>query len=238
MRWRPEFVNNHYYHVLNRGVDGRNIFMDEMDYQRFIEGLQEFNTTVCVTIRDLRQERSRNRIPVKNRNPIPGAPAATIQEKFVEILCYCLMPNHFHLLLKQVQEHGIPEFMRKMGVGYTNYFNLKYERQGHLFQGSFKAVLMENDAQFLHLSRYIHLNPLDLHAPEWRKGKITDWGKIKEYLENYPWSSYPIFVGKKLSPFCYPELLGKMFQSPKQYEEFARGWTGRSAGASSDLSLE
>lgn len=209
--------------------------MDELDYQRFLECLKEFNTKDHVTIRFVRKEASRGLSSVSDRGQ---SSAGVAQEHLVEILCYCLMPNHFHLLLKQVTDNGIPEFMKKLGTGYAYYFNLKNERQGHLFQNTFKAVLMENDTQFLHLSRYIHLNPLDLHAPEWREGKIEDWEKARKYLENYPWSSYPIFVGKKLSSFCYPELLGKMFQSPQQYEDFVKGWTGRNAKVTSDYILE
>lgn len=226
---KVEFANGEYYHVLNRGVEGRDIFSNEDDYKRFLESLKEFNTTERVKIRDLQK--------LKNTSEA-GGNSTSFAGVLVEILCYCLMPNHFHLLLKQLQENGITKFMHKLGGGYTNYFNLKNERQSPLFQGPFKAVHISNDSQFLHTSRYIHLNVLDLLYPEWREGKLDNWQKAKKFLENYPWSSYPVFIGENSSDFCNPELLKEMIKTPKQYENFIKGWTERSLTEAQDLILE
>lgn len=222
-----QFINDGYYHILNHGIDGRNIFMDETDYDRFLESLKEFNTTEITTIQSCRYYRNR----------IPKQPTIPFQP-LVKILCYCLMPNHFHLLLKQLAESSIREFMRKIGAGYANYFNLKYERRGHLFEGAFTAVPILKENQFLHISRYIHLNALDLFEPCWRDGKINDWEKTKKILENYPWSSYSIFIGKRAADFCHPELLGEIFQKPDDYENFVKDWSTRELQKIGTLVLE
>lgn len=118
----------------------------------------------------------------------------------VEILCFCLMPNHYHLLVRQRVEDGVTEFMRKLGTGYTNYFNIKRERVGALFQGKFKAVHVSNDRHFLYLPHYIHLNPLDLYQPEWRDQQLRSATKALVYLSSYRWSSYRDYIGMKNFP--------------------------------------
>lgn len=228
---KEQFVNNEYYHILNRGIDKRTIFQDEADYRRFLDGLREFNTEQSVSMRAVRH---RNRVSdIRHRNPV-----SVSSPPLVNILCYCLLPNHFHLMLKQLVENGIQEFMHKFMVGYTKYFNTKNERLGHLFQGPFKAVPIEGETQLLHISRYIHLNALDLSEPRWRKGEVADWGQAKKYLEDYPWSSYPIFVEKQTSEFCDPELLKDIFKNPQDYDRFLQEWTERSLSDTQDMALE
>jgi putative transposase len=227
---REQFVNGEYYHILNRGIESREIFLDDSDYQRFCESLREFNISVPLTIRQSRQNR-------QSRSPTPALPAQPAF-RLVEIICFCLLPNHFHLLLKQLRENGIRDFMRKLGTGYTNYFNLKRERTGHLFQGTFKAVHINKESQFLHITRYVHLNVLDLLEPKWREGKINDWEKAKKFLENYPYSSYPIFIGKRSSDFCAPEIFKEIFKTSKEYEIFLEEWAERDYRGFKNLVLE
>ena len=155
---KPKFVEDEIYHVYNRGVEKRDVFMEDKDYFRFIHDLFEFNDvesasnlTFYFNSKTMHNEPQQ----LKNkRNP---------RKLLVEILAFCLMPNHFHILLKQKKENGIVRFMQKMGVGYTNYFNEKNKRVGPLFQGKFKAVLTKTDAHMLHLPFYIHANPLSLN---------------------------------------------------------------------------
>jgi putative transposase len=116
----------------------------------------------------------------------------------VEILAFVLMPNHFHLILKQKKTDGIAKFMQKIGTGYTMYFNKKYERVGSLFQGKFKAVLIENEAHYIHLPSYIHLNPIELM--NYRGSTSIGVVEKMKFLENYQWSSYPDYIGKKNFP--------------------------------------
>ena len=144
----------------------------------------------------------------------------------VEIICYCLLPNHFHLLLKQIQDGGIQKFLQKFLTGYTKYFNLKNERRGHLFQDVFRAVPILEESHFSHISRYIYLNALDLFEPSWREGQIKDWNKCKKFLENYPWSSYPSFKNN-FSSESSSNIFKENFRTAEDYENFLREWAGR-----------
>jgi len=104
------------------------------------------------------------------------------------------MPNHFHLILTPLVENGIQKFMRKVGTGYAMYFNEKYKRSGSLFENRYKAILINSDSYFLHLTRYIHLNPVKLLYPDWKERKVK-WGKIEKFLKDYRWSSLPFYLG-------------------------------------------
>ena len=202
------FENGKYYHVYNRGVEKRNIFRDDKDRFRFIHDLYEFN--------DIN--------PVGNNY---GVPVSVIQknqkrrrELLVNILCFCLIPNHYHLILEQLVDNGISLFMQKLG-GYVYSFNLKYERVGPLFQGKFKAIQIENENGLLHLSRYQHINPLEIIEPNWKEEGIKDWGKAIQFLESYRWSSYLDYIGKKNFPsVTQRELINTYFGKPEDYQKF------------------
>lgn len=194
---REKPSNEEIYHVYNRGTDKRLIFQEEIDYIRFIHDLFEFNDTadagkpyIPPSLKKTKQS------PEVNLREIEKQP----RELLVEILAFCLMPNHFHLLLRQKIDNGIPKFMLKLGTGYTNYFNKKYERGGVLFQGSYKHVQITEQNHFVHLPYYIHLNPLDLITPAWREGILYDLQKILRFLKTYRWSSYLDYVGIKNFP--------------------------------------
>lgn len=199
-----------FYHIYNRGVEKRNIFQEENDYFRFIHDLYEFNDT--------------NPANPNNRRIVGGRTSNNSNKRdlLVNIVCFCLMPNHFHLVLQAVKENGITQFMKKLGTGYAMYFNEKYDRVGSLFQGRFKSVLIENDEQFMHLSRYIHLNPIEIVEPSWKENDvIQDWPKAKKFLENYRYSSYLDYIGTKNFPsVIYKNPLLEYFKTPEEYKEF------------------
>ncbi|OGN01512.1 MAG: hypothetical protein A3B91_00040 [Candidatus Yanofskybacteria bacterium RIFCSPHIGHO2_02_FULL_41_29] len=135
------------------------------------------------------------------------------------------MPNHFHLLIRQKADNGIVQFMRKLGTGYAMYFNKKYDRVGSLFQGKFKAVLINEDEHFKYLPYYIHLNSLDLISPEWREFKIKDYNKAINFLNKYRWSSYLDYSGYKNFPsitqrYFLEEFIGK----PSKYKKDTENW--------------
>lgn len=183
------FITGQYYHIFNRGLEKQDIFYTPRDYQRFIEALFYYQTN-----------NSNNGFSKRISNlDYP-------EDKLVEVICYCLMPNHFHLLLKQLQDGGISKFMRLFTHSYTSYRNLKHKRQGPVFQGIFKAVRIESDEQLLHLSRYIHLNPYVAFL-------------VKD-LSKYPWSSYPCFVGLSTNPNINPTIILEFFKSPNLYKQF------------------
>jgi len=231
---RLRFVNNNFYHIYNRGVEKRKIFLDKKDYFRFIHNLYEFNDTQLVNIfhrlKKNTSDTSGNRITYSRDKP---------RKLLVEIICYCLIPNHFHLLLKQLKDRGISRFMQKLGVGYTLYFNQKYERSGVLFQGKFKAVPINNDIQLTHTSSYIHLNPLDLIQPNWEEEGIKNRKKTEEFLNKYRFSSYPDYIGIKNFPSVInKKFLIEYFGNKKDYERFVREWTIEDLNKIKDLTLE
>ncbi|MFH1462283.1 MAG: transposase [bacterium] len=195
---KVEFINDSLYHIYNRGVEKRTIFPDEKDYYRFIHNLYEFNNKNSVINLGQRLQQS-------NR----GETSITLSQRdsFVEIICFCLMPNHFHLILKQLKHGGISRFLQKLGTGYTMYFNKKYDRNGVLFQGTFKAIHVDKDEYFLPLSYYIHLNPLELAIPKWKERGIQDWEIVNKFLKEYKWSSYLDYIGKQ----NFPSLINKDF---------------------------
>lgn len=223
-------------HVLNRGVDQRKIFLDKEDYFRFTHDLFEFNDVKPAQNlgrRFLKDQHSQ--VPSSRQKPETelsdlrsqsvGGSGRVPRKLIVEILAFSLIRNHFHLLLRQIREGGIAQFMRKLGGGYANYFNQKYQRSGALFQGRYKMVLVKREAHFLHLPYYIHFNPLDLSMPEWRKGKIKNYRKAITSLETYRWSSHPDYIGKKNFPsVTQREFLLKIFGGSKAYKEGVERW--------------
>jgi len=203
---RPNFVTGEIYHVYGRGVEKRDIFMDDRDRYRGIHDLFEFNDTRPAQSSYHNVQSSEVRLQKIEKRP---------RTLLVEIICFCFMPNHYHLMLRQLVDGGITLFMRKFGTGFTNYFNIKYDRVGSLFQGKFKAVHIEKQAHLLYLPHYIHLNPLDLYMPEWRDRKIRNVAKALKFLETYRWSSYPDIIGKKNFPsVSQRKFLNEMYGSP------------------------
>ena len=200
------FVEDEIYHICNRGVEKRNIFLCDKDYLRFIHNLYEFNdenAALNIFYRAPYEAKSRK---IKKRKTI------------VAIHAFALMPNHYHLLLSQLHEQGITRFLHKIGTGYAMYFNEKNERSGRLFQGTFKAVQVEREAHMTHLPFYIHANPLDLKFPEWREQKMRDPAEAIKFLEEYRWSSFPDYIGKKNFPSVIDRgLLSDMFGHPEKF---------------------
>jgi len=135
------------------------------------------------------------------------------------------MPNHYHLLVRQKIDGGIVRFMQKLGTGYTNYFNKKYERSGSLFQGNFKAVRIKNDAHFLYVPYYIHCNPLDLFQQNWKEDGIKDIKGAIKFIENYKWSSFLDYIDKKNFPLVIQKnFLSTSIANPRDYKKAMAEW--------------
>ncbi len=212
---KHNLVPGEIYHIYNRGVDKRNVFMDDEDFLRFVHDLFEFNNEEAVSNLGINLKTNKYKeVGIISKKSKP-------RKVLVDILVYCLMDNHFHLLVRQKTEHGITEFMRKVGTGYTNYFNKKYNRQGSLFQGRFKSVNVNKSAHLMYLPIYIHLNALDFKFPEWRKGKIKDYKKAIEFLDSYRWSSYMDYIGKKNFPLIIKKdfILSRLGYKENQKKE-------------------
>lgn len=213
------FVNEGIYHVYNRSVEKREIFVDDQDRFRFIHDLFEFNDEAPAV--NLYYKRPL----IQSYEAKPRKIEQQKRKLLVEILAFVVMPNHFHLLLRQIKENGISNFMHKLGTGYTMYFNQKYERAGSLFQGTYKAVLVNQEAHFIHLPYYIHFNPLDLKFPEWRDREIKNYKQAMKFLENYRWSSFLDYIGKKNFPsVTQREFLNEFFEGPENYKKDAMKW--------------
>lgn len=216
MKKFEKLTTNSVYHILNRGVDKRKIFLDDQDHFRFIHDLFEFNDTKQVI---------NNTYFFKNNSSTDIGCQYIYNEQrkprklLIEIWAFCLMPNHYHLLVKPLLKDSLPLFMKKLNMGYAKYFNNKYRRTGALFEGKYKSIIIEEHSHFLYLPYYIHLNPLDLTMPEWRDGKIKSHKKATEHLENYRWSSHLDYIGKKNFPsVTQRKYLLDFFKNPKKYK--------------------
>jgi len=217
---RRIITNGEIVHIINRGVDQRNIFLDKKDYFRFIHDIFEFNDKNPAFNAGKRLT-SQQSIGLRNQY----IERKKERQLIVDVLAFCLMPNHFHLLLKQLVDGGVIKFLRKLTIGYANYFNLKYQRSGTLFQGRYKAVTVNNERHFIYLPYYIHFNPLDLIMPEWRQGKIQNYQKAIRFLESYRWSSHLDYLGIKNFPsITQREFLLKVFNGSENYKKNIHNW--------------
>jgi putative transposase len=201
---RAPFSIDEWYHCYNRGVDKRKIFENCRDYERFLLGMFAGNSEVPVHISNLKSPYLRD---------VLADSSFERGEPLVEIGAYCLMPNHIHLLLREVTEGGIARFMQKLCTGYTMYFNSKRERTGALFAGTFKSKHVPDDRYLKYLASYIHLNPAELFDPKWKNGQAHIPG-IKKELEGYRYSSLVDFLGQKRLENC---IIGETL--PNLYEK-------------------
>lgn len=207
-------------HVLSRGVDKRDIFMDEKDYFRFMHDLYEFNDEIPAHELNINHFFKSDHMLIA-RAYIEKKP----RKRLVDILAFCLMPNHYHLMLREKIVGGIVRFMKKLNMGYARYFNEKYKRSGALFQGRYQSVVVTNEAHFIYLPYYIHLNPLDLVTPEWREHSLKSFRKAWDFLNNYRWSSHLDYSGQKNFPsVTQRDFLTKFFEGSKQYQKGIREW--------------
>jgi len=207
------------YHVLNRGVDKRKIFLDDKDYLRFIHNLFEFNDKRWVNNSLYRFSKN------KDIKDIASPYIKKSRELLVDIHAFCLMPTHYHLLISSKSEDSIPVFMKKLNMGYAKYFNDRYERKGALFESRYKRILVEKDSHFIHLPYYIHLNPLDLVAREWRERKLGNYNKAMKFLGSYRWSSHLDYLGRNNFPsVTQREIILEFFGGSKNYEKGIKRW--------------
>lgn len=188
------YVNEGFYHLYNRGVEKRIIFEDHQDYKVFLKNLKESLTPP----EDIKPKTVQ--IGTNTFTALPKPPRNFYGE--IELLTYCLMPNHFHLLVRQKKSRSIEGFMRTIATKYAMYFNKRYDRVGSLFQGPYKAVLVENENYLLHLSRYIHLNPVKVSP-------LRD-----DFISHY--SSYADYLGIRKSSWLKTEVILNFFKSAQK----------------------
>src|SRR3989344_8046740 len=183
---RTPFAQGEWYHCYSRGVDKRTVFETPRDYERFLEALYLSNSK-----------------RTDDRGTFQRLPHLEIlqrgrQAPIVAIGAYCLMPNHFHLLMKEVAAGGITKFMHRVGTSYTMYFNAKRERIGNLFVKPFRSKHVDEDRYLKRVAQYIHLNPVELFEPEWKTGTIAYSRGLQHKLENYRYSSLPDYQRNRI----------------------------------------
>lgn len=193
-----QFVEGENYHIFNRGVDKRSIFLDEKDLDRFYRSMFFFNTkdpVGSIFETELVKENMERLGHLAFKDPL------------VKFICYCLNPNHFHFGLTPVLDGGISEFMKRLSGGYTKYFNEKYKRTGSLFQGTYKSKHINTDSYLIHSSVYINLN-----------NRVHNWDKG---LEKFVKSSWDEYIGESPYQFCDKSIVLDQFKSLKSYEDYA-----------------
>jgi len=202
---KTPLLNTETYHIYNRGAHKYATFTDESDYWRFSTLLHLANHSGPVRLRDILDRK-------KYKGRFSGEIFAEEADKsLVELLAYSLMPNHFHLVLRQKVDYGITKFMQKLAVSYSMYFNTKYEHSGVLFQGRFKSSHLNTDPYFKWIFPYVHLNPVSLVEANWQEKGIVDPARAKKFLRNYRYSSYyDYYVGERpeRAILAYDETLG------------------------------
>lgn len=176
------FVPGEYYHIYNRGNSKQKIFITKKDYERFIALLYGVNTNERFNFFDMQKG--------------GGIFSKEIENKLVSMGAYCLMPNHFHLLITPLSEDGLSKFMQKLSTAYSMYFNETNKRIGGLFEGKFKSQYISTDRQLKYNFSYIHLNPIKLIDSKWKENGIKNLKIAFEYLNSYPYSSFLDFMGK------------------------------------------
>src|SRR3989344_1337662 len=182
MARRHPFVIDEWYHCFNRGVEKRSVLGDEHDAQRFLMLLYLANGTEPVDLFAERKPELKKAFETERGTPL------------VTIGSYCLMPNHFHLLIKEVTDNGIATFMQKVGTAYAMYFNKKNDRVGNLFLKPFRSRHVATDRYFQRVLQYIHCNPAELFEPGWKSGKVRNMRLLERKLTEYPYSSLSGFA--------------------------------------------
>lgn len=184
------FTNGEFYHIFNRGVDKRAIFLDRNDFKRFLESMDIFNSVLPI---GSMYEHAFAKNKLGGRTP-----------KFlVNIICYCLNPNHYHLILEQLTSGGISEFMKRVSGGYTNYFNIRHKRSGVLFQGKFKSVHIQSNEHLLHASAYVNLN-----------------NRVHRLQRAQIFSSWEEYGCQQEDGLCKRDIILDQFKNFSEYKEF------------------
>jgi putative transposase len=196
---KNKLVENEFYHIYNRGVDKRDIFLDDSDYLRFLKSMKEFNGV------DPIGSLYEKYLQEKHNGVLTSIMEVKTPRPLVELICYCLNPNHYHFILAQLVEKGIEKFMQRIGTGYTMHFNRKYKRTGSLFQGTFKAAQIKS-GNFLYLSAYVNCNA-EVHGIA--------------RAEEYRWSSYSDYLGKTEYGLCNKKVIMQEFKGGGDYRNFA-----------------
>jgi putative transposase len=231
---KEKFVPNEHYHIYNRILFNALVFKDSKNCDRLMQAFLLSNSTKSTQAFQL----------LRNRQDATIEDALKIAkngEKLVDVICYVIMPDHYHLLLKEKMEGGITNFIHKCNISVAKYINIKTERRGPLFESLFKSKHIATNNYLLHLSLYIHLNPLDfLVGKQWREHKIQNWNQIRNKLINYPYSSLKNFLNTNHEDkiISGTKIITDQFKNAKEYESFLRDWSEETTGAINNLIID
>jgi len=214
---RELFGVGSYIHVYNRGVKKMPIFRKHEDLERLLFNLYYFNHA------DRMPDNWKREIGVlKDLEHFQWPDVWGERQPIVSILAFSIMPNHLHLMIKEIVDGGTSKFMHRVSMAYSKFINEKYKESGSLFQGAFKSRLIEEDVDFRNLAAYIMVkNSFELY-PRGLKAAIQHFDNAYEQMANDPLSSLGVYSGTRSSPIISKDLLGELFETPESFKEFAR----------------
>lgn len=208
---RTPIVKESYYHIYNRGYGKQDVFLKESDYARFLLALLCFQAPLILP--NLNRRLSFVQLPVLNKEGIYLEEVEVreiVLNRFIEVVSFALMPNHFHAIVRPVNNSGVSQHMQRVLNSYTKFFNKKYDRTGHLFQGPYQIVPIETNEQLLYLSAYIHRNPRELRG----------WDSLEH---RYPWSSYQDYLGKnRWGELLKRDIILDQFSTTNEYHDLVK----------------
>jgi len=206
-----KFSEGEYYHIYQRGTEKRDLFLDENDTGRFMRLLFLCNGTKRVETRNV----FGTSVFLSRRG-----------DTLCDIGAYCLMKNHFHMVVHEKTHLGISKFMQKLGTAYSMYFNEKYKRTGTLFEGRFKAKHLDTDEYLKYIFSYIHLNPVELIQPKWKERGIRNLSLVKKHLQQYKQSSYLDYTGFERAERAIIDTnaFPRYFNNSMEFEYFLNSW--------------
>ena len=196
------------YHICNRAVNKQTIFHDTRDYFRFLFLILYFQSPMVFQqlgrlVKDFVLSRA---LDIKGE---------VVKKRKIELVAFCIMPNHFHLIVKELEEAGIATHMQRVLTAYSKYYNTKYEKSGHVFQGPYRAIHISDDPQLKYLSAYIHRNPREL----------VGW---LNKVDKYQWSSYQDYIGEnRWGDLLVPDIVLGQFKNKERYHEFVKMSTAK-----------
>src|SRR3989344_346355 len=211
---KVNFAEGEYYHLYNRGVDKRTIFSSSVEYNRFLGYLYLLNTQDSIRSEAVFSGRKHNKKSIFS---------IKIEKPLVAIGAYCLMPNHFHILVTPLVDVGVSKFMQRLQTAYTMYFNKKHKRSGSLFGGTYKAQHVDKDEYLKYLFSYIHLNPAKLFDSRWKEEGAKNLKKLKRQVMEYPYSSIYDYISSNFT-IINPRYFPNYFEKSADFESQILFW--------------
>ncbi len=217
---KEQFIIGEHYHIFSRTILNQPLLKDIKSAERLKQAFLIANSTEAGAA--FQFLRNREDFLLEKVLEIIGR-----GKKLVDVLCYSIMPDHYHLFLKETKQGGISNFIQRCNISIAKYINIKKDRRGPVFESRFRSKHIDTNEYLLHLSCYIHLNPLDiLIGKQWREHDLQNWPAAKKKLLNYPWSSARAFIGNKCNDLILSgtDIILNQFKDSGDYESFLREW--------------